>query len=150
MRVYRISHCKFINDLTGTGAALYGGRWNSKAVYILYTAASPSLALLESLAHIKNVVSQNFCMICLDIPEEHVIAIQPDDLPAQWRAFPAPDTLKKLGDNFIKDGRYLALKLPSAIMPEEQNYLLNPAHKDFKKIKIVFSRKIVLDTRVVG
>ena len=150
MLVYRISHCKFINDLTSTGAALHGGRWNNKGMYILYTAASPSLALLESLAHIKNVVSQNFCMICLDIPEDNVTAIQAADLPAHWRSFPAPDVLKKLGDNFIHDGTYLAIKLPSAIMPEEQNYLINPAHKEFEKIKTLFSRKIVLDTRVVG
>jgi len=147
MKVYRISKCEFITDLEGTGAARYPGRWNSKGTYILYTAATPSLALLESVVHISNIVISSYCMICLSVPEDKIKTITPADLPANWFANPPADVLKKTGDSFIKENKFLALKIPSAIMPEENNYLLNPAHADFKKVNTIYTRTIPIDER---
>jgi RES domain-containing protein len=147
MKVYRISKCEYISDLEGTGAARYPGRWNSKGVYILYTAATPSLALLESVVHISNIAVSSYCMICLSVSEDKIKTIASTDLPANWFMNPPPDVLKKTGDLFIKENKFLALRIPSAIMPEENNYLLNPAHEDFKKITTVYIRTIPIDER---
>ena len=147
MKVYRISKCDFISDLHGTGAASYPGRWHSKGTYILYTAGSPSLALLESVVHLSNIIVSSYCMICLSVPEDKIKSITVAELPANWFVNPPADLLKNIGDQFINKNKFLALKIPSAIMPEENNYLLNPGHPDFKKVSIVYTRTIPIDER---
>jgi RES domain-containing protein len=149
MRVYRISKCQYIDDLSGTGAATYAGRWHSKGTHILYTASTPSLALLESVVHISNIPVAGYCMICLEIPENKFLQLSTIDLPVNWFVNPPPDFLKTYGDRFIRESKFLALKLPSAIMPEESNYLLNPNHADFKKIKVVSKRTVPIDERLL-
>ena len=149
MKVYRISKCTYIDDLKGSSAATYPGRWNSKGTYILYTSTNPSLALLESVVHMSRIAIDNYCMICLEIPEDRILKIQATDLPDDWFTNPSPDGLKTIGDHFIQNNRYLALQLPSVIMPEENNYLLNPGHPDFKKVKMMYTRKVSIDKRLV-
>ncbi len=149
MIVYRIGHCEYINDLSGRGAALIGARWNSRDVYVLYTAQSRALSLLEVVVHIGKVpANNNYCMLTLDIPDTSIETISPAQLPADWTGNPPPDYLKKYGDNFIAAGNSLALRVPSVLMPEEYNFLLNPAHPDFKKVKIVSQRTLTLDDRL--
>ena len=147
MKVYRISKCEFISDLQGTGAARYSGRWHSKGTYILYTAGSPSLALLESVVHLSNIVVASYCMICLSVPEDKIKTIAAEELPANWFVNPPADILKRIGDEFIRENKFLVLKIPSAIMPEESNYLLNPGHPDFKEVTEVYTRAIPIDER---
>ena len=150
MKVYRISKCNYIDDLSGTGAAMYGGRWHSKGIYVLYTAASPSLALLESVVHISNIQVNGYCMVCLDVPDNSIKKITMAQLPDNWFINPAPDALQSVGNAFIKAAKFLALQLPSAIMPEESNYLLNPSHPLFKKIKVLYKRTVPVDERLLG
>jgi RES domain-containing protein len=149
MKVFRISNCKYIDDLKGTGAASFSGRWHNKGTYILYTAASPSLSLLESVVHISNIATSNYCMICLEVPENSILKIPATELPANWLENPSPDIIKNIGDQFIFNNRYLALQLPSAIMPEECNYLLNPNHLLFKQVKVVYKRSLDVDKRLL-
>ena len=148
MKVFRISKCNFIDDLAGTGAALYGGRWNSKGIYILYTAATASLALLEIIVHTSTFPKEDFCMLEIDIPENKILELKEKQLPADWRKYPSPSVLKKIGDAFCRDREYLALKIPSVILPEEFNYLINPEHPDFKKIKVIKKNRITIDERL--
>ena len=150
MLVYRISRCGYINDLSGTGAAPYPGRWNSKGTYILYTAATPSLALLESVVHISHIPSEGFCMTCLEIPDDKVKEVSTADLPPGWNANPPDDALKAIGDNFIADSEFLSLKIPSAVMPEDFDFLLNPNHPEFKKVKVVYTKSLSIDERLLG
>lgn len=149
MRVYRISKCNYIDDLSGTGAARFPGRWHNKDTYILYTAASPSLALLESVVHITTVIKLDLCIICLEIPEDHIMELQPEQLPEGWFVNPPPDPLRNIGDRFVKQKKFLALKVPSAVMQEEHNYLLNPAHPAFKNIKVLYTRNLHRDRRLL-
>jgi len=149
MKVYRISKCQYIDDLKGTGAANYAGRWHNKGTYVLYTAATASLALLESVVHMAKIPADGYCMICLEIPENNIQEIFVNNLPANWQAQPSPDILKSIGDSFIREGKFFALKLPSAIMPEDFNYLLNPNHPDASSIKIVFKRLVQIDDRLL-
>jgi RES domain-containing protein len=148
MKVYRISKCNYIDDLSGTGAALFGGRWNSKRVYILYTAATASLALLETIVHTSAIPREGFCLLELEIPENKILEVKEKQLPSGWQTYPAPSSLKTFGDDFIQKGSFLALKIPSAVLSEEFNYLLNPGHPDFKKIKINKKKTITIDGRL--
>ncbi|NDC41356.1 MAG: RES domain-containing protein [Chitinophagia bacterium] len=81
MLVYRIAKCLFIGDLSGRGAALYGGSWNNRGIPMLYTAGSISLATLEVVVHLKNIVPPDFCRVTIDIPDDSIIACNRDDLP---------------------------------------------------------------------
>jgi RES domain-containing protein len=148
MKLYRISKCRFVDDLSGTGAALYGGRWNSKGTYILYTAASPALALLESIVHLSHIPVSGYCMITLEIPDGLSTEIKDADLPSNWQQHPPPAGLKKIGDRFVKENKSLALKIPSALLPEDFNFLLNPNHSQFSKIKLTAKRTLVFDDRL--
>ncbi|WP_018628208.1 RES family NAD+ phosphorylase [Niabella aurantiaca] len=149
MRIYRISKCNYIDDLTGTGASRFPGRWHNKGTYILYTAASPSLALLESVVHITTVIKLDLCIIGLEMPEGSIMEWQPEQLPESWFVNPPPDPLRSIGDRFVKQKKFLALKVPSAVMPEEYNYLLNPVHPEFKKVKILYTRHLHVDKRLL-
>lgn len=149
MLVYRIANCRFIDDLSGKGAAMYGGRWNSKDTYMLYTAQSAALALLETVVHMGKLPEQGYCMLTIQLPDDKIETLPADKLPALWQTNPAPDELKLIGDKFIKTGKKLALKVPSVIMPEEYNILLNPLHADFKKVKVVAKKNIGIDERLL-
>ncbi len=149
MKVYRISKCKFIDDLSGRGASLYPGRWHHKGTFILYTAQSPSLAMLESVVHITTMVQLTLCMVCLEIPDDSITGISIEQLPDNWFMNPAPDSIKQTGDLFIKNKKHLALKVPSAVMPEEYNVLLNPAHPHFNKVNVLYSRTLRVDERLL-
>jgi len=148
MIVYRISDCNYINDLSGKGAALYGARWNSKDIYMVYTAQSSALALLETVVHIGKIPARGFCMATIEIPDHSIEHMPPKQLPADWYTNPPPDYLKTIGDRFILSGKHLALRVPSVVMMEESNYLLNPSHPLFSKVKIIAQRAIRIDDRL--
>jgi RES domain-containing protein len=149
MVVFRISSCRFINDLSGTGAALYGGRWNGLGTHMVYTAGSASLAMLESLVHFGGRIVGDYCQLALEIPDEGIEELKENTLPANWRESPAPDSLKIFGNQFINEGKALVLKVPSVLVPNESNFLLNPEHPDFKKVRILVQSKVKFDERLL-
>lgn len=87
------------------------------------------------------------CMICLQIPNAPIKEILLKDLPADWQINPPPDILKLYGDTFAAEKKFFALKVPSAIIPEESNYILNPNHRDYNKVRIIYNRSISIDER---
>ncbi len=149
MLAYRISDCRYIKDLSGKGAALFGGRWNSKDVYMVYTSQSGALALLEAVVHIGKVPrAGHYCMATIEVPDNSIQSFPIQKLPAGWQNNPPPDYIKTIGDNFIKSNKHLVLEVPSVLMTEEHNYLINPVHPDFKKVKIIAQRSIMVDERL--
>ena len=150
MTVFRIGRCPYIEDISGQGAFLYGGRWNSTGVRLLYTAGNLSLAMLESLVHFGGRIMGDYCRIAIQIPDTSISVIPADQLPDSWRHNPSPDILKHVGDNFIQEGKSLTLKIPSVIVPDEFNYLVNPLHTDFKKVKIITRSLVTFDDRLIG
>lgn len=148
MIVYRINDCKYVNDLSGKGSALYGGRWNSKDTYVVYTAQSRSLALLEAVVHIGKIPATGFCLATLEIPEHSIERFPLENLPPGWHTNPSPNYLKVIGDNFIRSNKHLVLEIPSVLMMEEHSYLLNPAHHLFSKVKITSERPVRMDERL--
>jgi RES domain-containing protein len=148
MKVYRISKCQYIDDLSGKGAALYGGRWNNKGTYVLYTAATPALALLETVVHVNTIPVSGYCMATIELPGADILVLTEKDLPRNWQHNPPPSSLKKIGDRFIKEGLALALQLPSVIIPQDHNILINPKHPQFKTLRLVEKRFIPFDDRL--
>jgi RES domain-containing protein len=147
MILYRITSKAYARDLSGTGAMMYGGRWNSKGVRILYTSQSLSLAALEVIANTSgNHLNINLYCVELELPDE-LVPIKVAELPPNWNTFPYNGDTVQLGNEFIKQGD-LCLKVPSAIIPTEFNYLLNPLHDDFMKLKLLDARPLILDQRL--
>lgn len=147
MILHRISTKPYINDLSGTGAMLYGGRWNKKGTRMVYTSGSLSLAVLEVIANLSSSKLTNLYCAELDFPDDlEIITI--NKLPGQWNAFPYTGLTVEKGSDFVQHGG-LCLKVPSAIVPTEHNYLLNPLHDDFYKIKVRDARPFLLDQRLV-
>ena len=149
LRVWRLckrAHAAF----DGEGARLAGGRWNRRGTRMVYTAGSLSLAALEILVHAEaSLLPSDLVAIPADIPSS--VAIEPlaeDLLPPDWRRNPAPEALAVLGTDWIAAARTPVLAVPSAIVPRESNYLLNPAHPDFAKIKRGTAEPFSLDPRL--
>ncbi|MDZ4793379.1 MAG: RES family NAD+ phosphorylase [Bacteroidota bacterium] len=153
MELYRISQENFAEDLSGNGARLFGGRWNSEGFYALYAASSRSLALLETLAHTpaKMLQQKKYMLVSLSVPDS--LPAQEVDIKKLTMGWDAPDIrpfTKKTGDVFLLGKKNLLLTVPSVLMPEENNFVLNPLHPDMKKVKIIYSRSIRFDKRVEG
>ncbi|HVI47408.1 MAG TPA: RES family NAD+ phosphorylase [Chitinophaga sp.] len=150
MDVYRISKCAYINDLSGTGARLYGGRWNSPGHAIVYTAGSRALSALEVLVHIplKNIV-QDFCIATIHIPDDITIkAMAKQDLPSGWQSLAPDPELQCIGDEWIETSKYAVLRIPSVVIPEEFNYLINPLHPEAERITITNMQPFLFDQRL--
>ncbi|GAB4041189.1 RES family NAD+ phosphorylase [Spirosoma jeollabukense] len=150
MEVFRVSKRQYQQDLIGTGAYLAGGRWNTVGNYMLYTAASRSLAILEVLVHIsRNRPLDDYSVVVLHIPDNlFVDAIDPAALSENWRELYSQT--QPLGDQWLSGQPSLSLRVPSAIVKAEYNYLLNPNHEAFKLVKVLDYEPIQFDERFFG
>lgn len=148
MIVYRIAKKKYAADLSGAGSMLDGGRWNSAGIPLLYTSASRSLALLEILAH-STAQPKGRVMLTLELPSRvRIHKINLKDLPKGWDEEPPTSTSQSIGDEFIRIAKYLALEVPSVIIEEESNILINPLHPEAQKIKILNVEDLEVDPRL--
>jgi RES domain-containing protein len=120
----------------GEGARLNGGRWNSIGTRMIYTSGSLSLAILENLVHLNPPVTFAYVAFRIDFADSILTTLKPTDLPPHWNAEPTTPATQHLGDQWIQQANTAILAVPSAIVPTETNYLLNPTHPAFKKIKI--------------
>ena len=137
MEVYHLGHTKYANQVTGEGARLNGGRWNHVGVPCIYASESQSLCVLEYAANVPlDLMPDNLSFTTYFLPDENIRTIETEDLPKNWNASPAPQQLKDLGTELLRSKKFLALKVPSAIIPSEFNYILNPQHPAFRKVKI--------------
>ncbi|HXS56486.1 MAG TPA: RES family NAD+ phosphorylase [Hanamia sp.] len=148
MIVYRITNEAYKNDISGNGAALYGSRWNSKGIHLLYTSQFISLSILESLVHLRrNEIPPAQYLLHIEFPDEKKIAeISYKKMKKDWQE--EFEYTQWIGDQFMKNQEGLVLKVPSAIVPQEHNFLFNPLHAEFKKVKIVSSELLELDKRL--
>jgi RES domain-containing protein len=134
-RICKHKHSK--DAFTGEGARLFGGRWNHPGVAVVYVAESQSLAALEMLVHLNAAaLLAKYVLIPVEIGEALVSDVDRARLPSNWKSDPAPPEAKALGDQWVLSGNSVALRVPSILMPNESNFLLNPEHADFSKLKI--------------
>jgi len=147
--VWRLS-VKQYRKFDGAGARAVGGRWNSPGSAVVYTSASVSLATLEFLAHLSQSRSvRDLVLTSAELRKNiRIERIDASDLPARWREFPSPPYLQKIGDEWIIKRVSAVLAVPSAVIPQEDNYLLNPAHPDFKRIRVNQPIPFSLDPRL--
>ncbi|HVS33807.1 MAG TPA: RES family NAD+ phosphorylase [Thermoanaerobaculia bacterium] len=135
----------------GEGARLYGGRWNSAGVRVIYTSSSAALAALELLVRVKRREPlRNYILFACSYDEAIVESVDRKALPPDWRSHPAPPSLQNIGDTWAREGRSAVLQVPSAVIETESNYLLNPEHADFGKIAIADPVPFALDLRLLG
>ena len=154
MRViaWRIVQRRFAKDaFTGEGARRFGGRWNSPGRAVVYTAQSLALAVLEILVHVDSEkLLENYVSIQAAIDERLIVSIQGSRLPNNWRAYPAVRATQAIGDEWLAHGDSPVLRVPSAVIPEESNFLINPSHRDFRKLRIGKPQRLSIDPRLKG
>jgi RES domain-containing protein len=150
MIVYRLSKQAYINDLSGRGAELNGGRWNSKGTAVVYTSSSRALAVLEVAVHMPlGFMPSDYFMAAIELPENAEVLNPPiDQLPEKWNSNPLIKGTQQIGDSFVKANQYLALQVSSATVAGDFNYLLNPSHPDFKSVKIIAVDFFQFDSRL--
>lgn len=151
MIVYRLTKGKYHLDLSGKGAELYGGRWNSKGVPILYTSESRALAFAEIAMHIPmGIVPKDYFLISIDIPDTaSILRLTDADMPADWRSNPHSNTTQQIGDQFVAENKLLVLQVPSAVVPGDYNFLVNPNHPKSNNVKVISSEPFEFDSRFV-
>lgn len=150
MNLFRLCRAPYARDLTGTGARLYGGRWNPKGTAVLYAAPSRSLAVMEVLVHLaQDELPPDFVMVRITVPDD-APARRPAqaDLPTGWRKYPYVAATQALGARFVREGRHALLVVPSAIVPEEALYVLNPAHPALAHLRVAEVKPFRFDPRL--
>jgi len=148
---WRIYKKRFANSaFTGEGARLYGGRWNSPGYAVIYLAESQALAALEMLVHLEAADALKHYQVCqVSFSDGLVEVVETSALPASWRRDPPPARLRAIGNEWIESKRSVVLEVPSAIVGSEKNYLLNPGHADFAKVKIGKGEGFRFDRRLL-
>lgn len=151
MRVWRLTRRAF-TALDGEGARLHGGRWNSEGTAVVYASTSLALAALELLVHVDPAdAPDDLVALGIDVPDDAPRGALPHEaLPADWNRVADHPACAALGDGWVRGGAELALLVPSAIVPEEANVLLNPAHRAMARVRLAVARDFAFDRRLIG
>ena len=151
MEVFRISLAEHSKKLSSSGKS---NRWNRDGQFVIYTGSTRSLSTLELVVHYGAVIpSAVYKVMVISIADDDFLyrQIQKKDLPANWRYFSAYSRLQKLGSEWITYQETLILKVPSAVIPYEYNYIINTEHPDFRsKVKLVRTEDYFWDSRLFG
>ena len=157
MDVWRICLARHARNgaaaFSGEGSRLYGGRWNSKGVSVVYASSTLSLAALEFLVHadIGRLASVDLASCVAHCPDDiSTESVSVDRLPGGWRSAPAPRALSRIGDAWVRSLRSAVLLVPSAIVPNEKNVLINPAHPDASRIAYGRPEPFRFDPRLIA
>jgi len=150
MEVFRISNKKYAAQLTASGSA---NRWNEEGQYVIYTGSSRSLSTLELIVH-RSAIKPTllYKVMVIHIEDEDIIfeQIRSDILPKNWRSVAAYSKLQRMGAAWYTSKRSLILKIPSAIIPQEYNYIINTKHPDFKeKVQLIKTEDYFWDARLL-
>jgi RES domain-containing protein len=145
-RITKAKHAK--SAFSGEGARLYGGRWNSPGTAMIYSAQSQSLAVLEVLVHLDSPeLLKKYVFFEIAIDSSYLTELDPSALPRNWKMSPPPAKVQAIGDDWIASGRSAVMRVPSALVPAESSFLLNPRHPDFRKLRIGSALPFQFDDR---
>ncbi len=150
MIVYRLSKSTYASDLSGKGAEMVGGRWNSKGAAMVYTSQSRALCTVEIAVHTPlGNIPIDYALVTIEIPDQLAIQeITPEQLLIGWNALSHVHDTQLIGDLFLKTGTHPLLKVPSAVIQGEYNYLINPRHPESRKISIQAKEPFNFDSRL--
>ncbi|MEM1319584.1 MAG: RES family NAD+ phosphorylase [Bacteroidota bacterium] len=153
MEVFRITKEKYKADLSGKGAELFGGRWNPVGCPALYTSESRALCALEILVHTsKDFLPPKYIIQTIHIPrklEKEIAHIASKNLPANWDLIQHDESTEELGLRYFKEKNKLGIKVPSVIIQQESNIILNPLHPLYHKVKIIGTTGFHIDRRLI-
>jgi RES domain-containing protein len=151
-RAWRIVRAARVKDaFTGEGARVYGGRWNSRGTAVVYVSEHESLAALELLVHLTPLSpNARFLSFRLEWEDKLTAHFPVKNLPPHWNAEPPTFQTMQIGDDWVRAGKYVALAVPSVLSASEINFLLNPKHPDFKRIKISEPIEFRFDARLLN
>lgn len=150
MRVFRLSKSKYTFDLSGKGAELAGGRWNSKGKAVIYTSQSRALCTAEIAVHTPlGNIPTDYEIVEITIPEGiEIKEIKNPDLPEDWKSVPHSHATQEIGDKFLLENRFLVFKVPSAVVQGDFNFLINPSHRRFNEVEITLTEPFDFDARL--
>jgi len=150
MIVYRLCSSVWKEDMSGHGAEITGGRWNSKGTAVVYTSSSRALCVTEIAVHTPlGCLPVNYCMIEIYIPDNSTIReMLPSILPRNWQSFENRQKTQLIGDSFVRENKALALKVPSAVVQGDYNFLINPRHAAIQSVKILNIEDFGFDERL--
>lgn len=148
---WRLVKMRFVQHaFDGEGARLYGGRWNSPGLPVVYTSATASLAVLELFANVqRSELLTSYSLLSCSFDDALISHVGAAELPLHWRQSPGPVELQALGDEWLESRLSAVLQVTSSIIDHESNYLLNPLHRDFGRIKRSRAVPFVFDLRLV-
>ncbi len=150
MLVYRIQKAKYAGDISGFGSTLVSGRWHQAGKHpILYTSGNISLAILECLVHLPTVVKPpDLILLTIDIPDKSIVKVETKELPENWKKKGYFDDVQQWGTKWLHSLSSMAIIVPS-VTSSDYNILVNPTHPEFSAAKIIESRPISLDDRLI-
>lgn len=138
MLLYRVGKTKYAHDLTGVGAKLNGGRWNHEGIPCLYLAESRALSLLEYAAHATmDLLPPTLSFTTIELPEHSIRELSVNELPTCWHQRPYSKESRDIGSTLLSKQEYLLLKIPSVIIGQEFNFVLNTLHPLISAVKII-------------
>lgn len=150
-KVYRITKTRNVHDLSGTGAAKFGGRWHPKGTYVLYAASSAALAMLEWLAHANTgSIDESYSLSTILIPDQGIDKLPLTILPLHWKKVPAPAALADIGKRLVADGKFLGIEVPSVLVPYDYSLVINAQHPLMKEVIIDVVKEIYPDRRLIA
>jgi len=151
VNIYRVTKKKYLNDLSGEGAKLYGGRWNAKGVPMLYCSENMAMCVLEILVHLDmKYLNDTYGYMMLKIPDEMVESISTYEIDdPRWRQNPPSELTISYGTKWIKSAASVTLRVPSAVLPHENNILINTQHPRFAEIEVMETGDLLLDNRLI-
>ncbi len=150
MKAWRITQRRLAGAaFSGEGARLFGGRWNSPGIRVIYGAQSQSLAVLEVLVHLDTpALLEKYVLVEVEFASPFVTDLDRSMLPKNWKSDPVPEAVQAVGDKWASSASSAVLRVPSVLLPEESNFLLNPRHPDFRSIVISNPRSFRFDPRL--
>jgi RES domain-containing protein len=150
IRAWRLSKARYAGDLTGQGAARDGQRWNQSGQRAVYLGLTPEITVLEVLVHLNGVLIAPLVLSAYEVPAGLglISEAEPETLPAGWNAIPHGQASAVFGGEWLRDGGQLGLLLPSVVVPQARNLLLNPLHPAMPKVALVHQEPFQLDERL--
>lgn len=151
MILYRLTLAKYVDTaFSGEGSRRVGGRWTPAGYPAVYTASSIALTVLETLVHVDSAIMPKHLVIRVDVPDAiNVTSFTANDLPPNWRETPAPAALQQIGRDWLDAGETALLQIPSVVVPQENNVIINPLHADFHKLAISEPDAFTVDARLI-
>ena len=152
MRLWRLIKTKYASTaFDGEGARLHGARWNSPGTRVAYASSNSALAVLEVLVQMTGAggILPGYSLVTATLPDDLVEHMSAADIPVDWDSSPVPPEVQAIGDAWIRSGRSLALRVPSAIVEGSHNILINPEHADFAQLVVESSVPFAFDPRLL-